>query len=134
MLLHEFHANQGIESSPSFDTVHHAQILTEATICGQEAPSNDAISMRACIVEASVFLPTLFYQTAVTNLRLHYEESERSEKSRKAVDATKNALEALDGRWRSGGEFELGFFSTCNRHVTDFFHRGISEDIRGARA
>lgn len=72
-------------------------------------------------MEASVFLPTLIYQTAVTNLRLHYEESERSEKSRKAVDSMKITLEALDGRWRSGGEFELELFSTCNQQMTNFF-------------
>jgi hypothetical protein len=121
ILLHEFHANQEIESSQSFDTFHHAQVMTEATICGQQNPDDHSISMRTCVIEASVFLPTLIYQTAVTNLRLHYEKFERSDSSRKAVDTMKIALEALNERWRSGGEFGIGCFSTSNRRIIDSF-------------
>jgi len=107
IILHEAHASKHSSSvSEYFQTVHHTKHVTNSVSISREEFTRsltDVASIHSCVREASPYLTTLLYQSAIANLRLDQETG--SEDSSKALHTMKTALAQFDNRWRASGAY-----------------------------
>ncbi|TVY43167.1 hypothetical protein LOCC1_G003182 [Lachnellula occidentalis] len=107
LLLHESHTSRKSTMSAHFHAIHLTAKTTEVIrISSSEAPASDSEfhPFESCVKEASPFLTTLLYHTAVSNLRLYRENG--TQETLDALLLVKDALKLFgEHRWRSGGAY-----------------------------
>ncbi|TVY26071.1 hypothetical protein LHYA1_G004294 [Lachnellula hyalina] len=106
LLLHEAHCSRKSSMSNHFNVVHLSAKTTEIVrISSEKGPERqDVHPFVSCVKEASPFLTTLLYQTAISNLRLYRENG--TQETLDSLLLLKDALRFFgEQRWRAGGAY-----------------------------
>ncbi|KAL2063565.1 hypothetical protein VTL71DRAFT_5370 [Oculimacula yallundae] len=106
IILHEAHASKQTTSSEYYQTIHRAKGITHALRRSQEEFTRsltDVAPIHSCIRDASPFITTLLYQTAIANLRMYQETG--TEESSEALQMVKGSLKHFDSRWKASGAY-----------------------------